>query len=126
MCGESLTADFTVSINGQDSLRKGTNSAWFLTGWLLKPLLRERCGQALPAWFLICAIRGISMTTKPWLPVCLQARVARKYKSTTNSKHDLPVVPNLLAQDFSASASEQKWVSVSLIFGPMNAGCIWL
>jgi len=41
----------------------------------------------------------------------LRARAARKYKATTNSKHHLPVAPNLLAQDFSASAPNQKWVS---------------
>ncbi len=41
----------------------------------------------------------------------LQARAARKYKATTNSKHELPVAPNPLAQDFSASTPNQKWVS---------------
>ncbi len=40
----------------------------------------------------------------------LRARAVRKYKATTNSKHHLPVAPNLLAQDFSASAPNQKWV----------------
>jgi len=41
----------------------------------------------------------------------LRARAARKYKATTNSSHDLPVAPNLLEQDFSATAPNQKWVS---------------
>jgi len=41
----------------------------------------------------------------------LRARAARKYKATTNSKHDLPAAPNLLAQNFSASAPNKKWVS---------------
>ena len=41
----------------------------------------------------------------------LRARAARKYKATTNSKHDLPVAPNLLAQNFNAEAPNQKWVS---------------
>ncbi len=41
----------------------------------------------------------------------LRARAARNYKAATNSKYDLPVAPNLLAQDFSASAPNQKWVS---------------
>ncbi len=40
----------------------------------------------------------------------LRAKAARKFKATTNSKHDLPVAPNLLAQDFTASAPNQKWV----------------
>lgn len=41
----------------------------------------------------------------------LRAKGARKYKATTNSKHSLPVAPNLLEQDFSAERPNQKWVS---------------
>jgi len=40
----------------------------------------------------------------------LRAKAAKKFKATTNSKHDLPVAPNRLQQDFSASAPNQKWV----------------
>ena len=41
----------------------------------------------------------------------LRAKAARKYKATTNSNHTLPVAPNLLEQDFTAAAPNQKWVS---------------
>ncbi len=44
----------------------------------------------------------------------LPPKTARKFKSTTNSKHKMPVAPNLLAQDFNATAPNQKW-----------AGYIW-
>jgi transposase InsO family protein len=40
-----------------------------------------------------------------------RAKAAKKYKATTNSKHTLPVAPNLLGQDFTAAAPDQKWVS---------------
>ena len=40
-----------------------------------------------------------------------RARAARKYKATTNSRHSLPVAPNLLGQNFTADAPNQKWVS---------------
>jgi putative transposase len=40
----------------------------------------------------------------------LRAKAARKFKATTNSNHSLPVAPNLLKQDFSASKPNQKWV----------------
>lgn len=40
-----------------------------------------------------------------------RAKAARKYKATTNSKHSLPVAPNLLGQDFGADKPDQKWVS---------------
>jgi transposase InsO family protein len=41
----------------------------------------------------------------------LKARAARKFKATTQSKHTLPVAPNRLEQDFTASAPNQKWVA---------------
>ncbi len=40
----------------------------------------------------------------------LVAKAARKFKATTNSNHQLPVFDNLLNQDFSATAPNQKWV----------------
>ena len=43
----------------------------------------------------------------------LRAKAARKYKATTNSNHSLPVAPNLLQQDFTATAPNRKWVSDS-------------
>jgi putative transposase len=39
----------------------------------------------------------------------LRCRQKRKFKATTNSNHDLPVPPNLLNQEFSASAPDQAW-----------------
>ncbi len=39
----------------------------------------------------------------------LTPKATRKFKCTTDSKHKLPVAPNLLAQDFSATAPNQKW-----------------
>jgi len=39
------------------------------------------------------------------------ARAAKKYKATTNSRHNLPVSPNLLQQKFEASKPNEKWVS---------------
>lgn len=41
----------------------------------------------------------------------LRARAARKYKATTQSKHSLPVAPNLLGQDFTAQAPNRSWTS---------------
>lgn len=40
----------------------------------------------------------------------LRAKAKRKFKATTNSNHKLPVAPNLLNRDFTASAPNQKWV----------------
>jgi len=41
----------------------------------------------------------------------LRAKAAKKFKATTNSKHSLPVAANLLQQDFTATAPNQKYVS---------------
>lgn len=41
----------------------------------------------------------------------LKAKAAKKYKATTQSKHNLPVAPNRLEQDFTAAAANQKWVA---------------
>jgi transposase InsO family protein len=41
----------------------------------------------------------------------LQAIQAKKFKSTTDSKHSKPVAPDLIKQDFSAAAPNQKWTS---------------
>lgn len=40
-----------------------------------------------------------------------RAKAAKKFKATTNSKHSLPVAPNVLNQNFSASCPNEKWVS---------------
>lgn len=41
----------------------------------------------------------------------IKSKTVRKYKATTNSKHNLPVAENLLKQVFTAEKSNQKWVS---------------
>lgn len=41
----------------------------------------------------------------------LVAKASRKYKATTNSRHNLPVYPNLLAQNFNVHTKNQAWVS---------------
>ena len=41
----------------------------------------------------------------------LKACQAKKFKVTTDSEHDKPVAPDLLQQDFTAEAPNQKWVS---------------
>ncbi len=41
----------------------------------------------------------------------IRAKTVRKFKATTNSKHNHPVAENLLAQDFTATRPNQRWVS---------------
>ena len=41
----------------------------------------------------------------------IRSRTKRKFKATTNSKHKLPVAPNLLNRDFTADAPDRVWVA---------------
>jgi len=55
----------------------------------------------------------------------LRARAARKFKATTNSNHNLPVAPNLLQQDFTATTSNQKYVG-DITYLWTNEGWLYL
>ncbi|MBE0449188.1 MAG: IS3 family transposase, partial [Actinobacteria bacterium] len=41
----------------------------------------------------------------------IKVKKRRKFKTTTNSKHKLPVAPNLLEQDFTVDKPNKVWVS---------------
>lgn len=52
----------------------------------------------------------------------LRARAAHKFKATTDSGHGRPVAPNLLQQDFTAIAPNQKWVGDITYLGTGEGG----
>ena len=41
----------------------------------------------------------------------LRSKIRRKYRVTTNSKHDFPIAPNRLERNFTAAAPDKVWVS---------------
>lgn len=55
----------------------------------------------------------------------LKAKAAKKFKVTTDSKHKRPAAPNLLQQDFTAEAPNQKWVS-DITYLWSDAGWVYL
>ena len=55
----------------------------------------------------------------------LRAKRRRRYRTTTQSRHRLPVAPNILARDFSTTAANRKWVS-DITFIPTHAGWLYL
>jgi putative transposase len=55
----------------------------------------------------------------------LVSRVRKKYKATTNSKHNLPVAENILNRDFIANQPKQKLVS-DITYIPTDEGWLYL
>ena len=55
----------------------------------------------------------------------LRAKGAKKFKSTTNSRHNLPVAPNLLQQDFEAARPNEKYVT-DITYIWTNEGWLYL
>ncbi len=55
----------------------------------------------------------------------LRCRQKRRFKATTNSRHDLPVAENLLGQQFSPSRPNQVWVT-DITYIPTDEGWLYL
>jgi len=55
----------------------------------------------------------------------LRARRPMRFRSTTDSSHDLPVAENLLNRDFTATAPNQKWVA-DITYVPTAEGWLYL
>ena len=55
----------------------------------------------------------------------LRAKIIRKFKATTNSKHNLPVAENLLNRDFSPDAPNRAWVA-DITYIWTNEGWLYL
>jgi transposase InsO family protein len=55
----------------------------------------------------------------------IRSRVKRKFKATTNSRHNLPVAPNLLNRDFSVAAPNRTWVG-DITYIWTNEGWLYL
>ncbi len=56
----------------------------------------------------------------------LKARARKRFKSTTMSDHDQPVAANLLNQEFTAAAPNQRWVGDTTEFVVGNSGKLYL
>lgn len=55
----------------------------------------------------------------------IRARHKRRYQATTDSKHDLPVAPNLLNRQFETTAPEQTWTA-DITYIPTREGWLYL
>ena len=55
----------------------------------------------------------------------IRARCKRKFVVTTDSKHGLPIAPDLLQRNFSPAAPNRVWTGTSPTLPPTRAGCTW-
>jgi len=55
----------------------------------------------------------------------IRAKHKRRYKATTDSKHALPVAPNLLDRQFETSAPDQVWTA-DITYIPTREGWLYL
>jgi putative transposase len=55
----------------------------------------------------------------------IYSRLKRKFKSTTNSKHNYPIKPDLLKRDFKSKKPNNKWVG-DITYVPTEEGYIYL
>jgi putative transposase len=55
----------------------------------------------------------------------IRAKTKRKFKATTNSKHRLPVAPNVLARNFSPNRANQVWAG-DITYLWTNEGWLYL
>jgi len=55
----------------------------------------------------------------------LRAKTSRKFRATTNSKHEFPVAPNLLNRQFTVAAPNKAWVT-DITYIPTEEGWLYL
>jgi putative transposase len=55
----------------------------------------------------------------------IRAKTARKFRHTTDSKHDRPVAENVLGREFSVDAPNQAWVA-DITYIPTREGWLYL
>ena len=67
-----------------------------------------RITRELQAKDLLCSENRVARRMQS---MKLKAKGKRKFKATTDSKHNLPIFDNLLNRDFTVAAPNQKWVT---------------
>ncbi len=56
----------------------------------------------------------------------IRAKTKRKFVVTTDSRHSLPVAPDLVQRRFNPEAPNQLWSGDITYIQPTRAGCTWL
>lgn len=86
-----------------------------LTAEIKKAHMESRKIYGSPKITKILHSKGIPVSQKTVTRIMreegIRSKTVKKYKATTNSKHSLPIYPNLLNQEFSVSRPGEAWVA---------------
>ena len=81
-----------------------------------------RIHRELAARGRLCNVKTVAWIMKEQ---GIRAKMARKFKVTTDSKHDRPVAPNVLDRAFEQTGANQAWVS-DITYIPTREGWLYL
>jgi len=111
---------FEVSRSGYYAWRKRPESRRARRRRMLLKCVRDtfrngRGAYGSPRVFRALQLQGIpcgkNMVAELMRDNGLRARTKRRFKATTDSKHNLPVAENILARNFAADAPNKSWVA---------------
>ena len=55
----------------------------------------------------------------------IRGKGKRRFRVTTDSNHDLPIAPNILALQFAVALPDRLWVRDITYLPPTKVGCFW-
>lgn len=117
---ERVCSVLGVSTSGYNSQRRGGASTKRLSDLQLLTLIRsiyEESKRAYGSPRILGDLKEIGIPAgknrveRLMKENGIKSRVARKFRLTTDSKHNLPVSPNLLARNFTAERPDQVWTA---------------
>ena len=131
---EGLCAALGVSASGYSSWRRGGSCRKWLTDAQMLTLIRAvyaefKGAYGSPRIWREIRDRGFPASRERVARLMqdndIRARHKRRYKATTDSKHNLPVAPNLLNRDFALTRPDQTWTT-DITYIPTTEGGLYL
>lgn len=131
---EALCEALGVSPSGFACWRRGGGRHKRLSDAQLLALIRAihaetRGAYGSPRVFRELKARGVAVSRERVARLMrrhdIRARHKRRYKATTDSRHDSPVAPNLLDRNFEPNCPDQSWTA-DITFIPTAEGWLYL
>ena len=113
--------------DGRESPRRSRDRALTVQIEVIHRESRQTYGS--PRVFQELKAKGIALGRKRVERLMKTAGIAvrplRRFVTTTQSDHDQPIAPNILQQEFSATAANQRWVT-DITYIPTDEGWLFL